>query len=97
MQQKFCNVLGEGGWSENCRWAGDRDTWIDLRYPRVALKEGDLLLVMSRNWPLNGTVKLLLVAPCAVMAAAISLWEKRQYHKTPDVGMRCAVLTSLAL
>jgi hypothetical protein len=60
--------------------AGDQDTWIDLRYPREALKEGDLLLVMSRNWPLNGTVKLLLVpgAPCAVIAAAISLWKKRQ-------------------
>jgi hypothetical protein len=65
----------------------------------VALKEGDLLLIMSRNWLLNGTVKLLLVprALCAVIAAAISFWEKRQYHKTLDIGMRCAVLTSLAL
>lgn len=81
--------------------AGDRDSWIDLRYASLSgLKGGRLTisnvakLAIKRNSKI--IINLVPGAPCVVIAVAISLWKKK-YYKIPDIRKQYTILISLAL
>jgi hypothetical protein len=101
MSNKFLQCV-RGGWLERklSVVAGDRDLCIDLRYPsRSGLKGGRLTignvakLAIKRNSRIFISTESSMCSNCS----NIPLKKRKRYHKIPDVGMRCAVLTSFVL